>query len=302
MSRPLESATPADSEPQGTVCTNCGAEGAIRFCPECGQRQGAMVVSMGALVREIIEDQFSLDATLPRTLRALFLKPGLLTAEYVAGRGRRYIPPFRLFLMASFTFFLALAVATWVGRANRRVAPAAPADSAAATTDAGDGVAITRGNGVPNVNVNLGAERYNQVLEARLRDIMARNPDDPAGAILDEFLQRAPTAVFFLPPVYAFMLKLLYIRRRRLYAEHFVFALHFHSFAFLAMLAWFVPWDIMEPIALIAFIVYTYLAMRRYYRQGRLVTTGKAVALTISYFFVAILWMVAIFILAVFLA
>lgn len=39
----------------------------------------------------------------------------------------------------------------------------------------------------------------------------------------------------FLVPIVALLLKLVYIRRKRLYVEHFIFSLHVHSFFFLLM-------------------------------------------------------------------
>ena len=39
-------------------------------------------------------------------------------------------------------------------------------------------------------------------------------------------------------PVFALLLHVLYRKSGRFYAEHFLFALHFHAFAFLALAFW----------------------------------------------------------------
>ena len=81
-------------------------------------------------------------------------------------------------------------------------------------------------------------------------------------------LEYAPHMVFVLLPVFALLLKLLYIRRRRYYAEHFVFALHVHAFMFVMMtLIVVLPWDILNLPILLWIAVYIWLAMKR--RQTR---------------------------------
>jgi hypothetical protein len=80
-------------------CDNCGAPVTDRFCASCGQRAAERIVSLRTLLREFLEDQLSLEARLPRTLHALLLRPGLLTADYREGRVARYVPPTRLYLV-----------------------------------------------------------------------------------------------------------------------------------------------------------------------------------------------------------
>lgn len=63
-------------------------------------------MSLRTLLREVLEDQLSLEARSPRTLHALLLRPGLLTADYREGRIARYVPPTRLYLVTGLVFFL----------------------------------------------------------------------------------------------------------------------------------------------------------------------------------------------------
>ncbi|MFZ5544798.1 MAG: DUF3667 domain-containing protein [Pseudomonadota bacterium] len=48
----------------------------------------------------------AVEGALWRTLKLLLFKPGQLTREYLAGRRRRYVLPLRIYLTASFLFFL----------------------------------------------------------------------------------------------------------------------------------------------------------------------------------------------------
>lgn len=100
--------------PTSTVpaCPNCGevGTGRTRYCVGCGQRVGVNQLTVRAFVAEILNEVFSLSGRLPTTLWALFTRPGHLTREFVAGRIVRYVRPFRLYLVSSVIFFLALSL------------------------------------------------------------------------------------------------------------------------------------------------------------------------------------------------
>lgn len=65
------------------------------------------------LMRDLIKETFEIDGRTFRTIRALFLQPGELTAEFLAGRRRVYTPPLRLYLVISVSFFV---VAAWIAQ------------------------------------------------------------------------------------------------------------------------------------------------------------------------------------------
>ena len=116
-------------------------------------------------------------------------------------------------------------------------------------------------------------------------------------AFLRASVGHIPTVMFFLLPLFAALLKLLYIRRRWFFAEHIVFGLHTHAFAFVvfavvALLMWgsaAVHWKGSDGIgwvvvALLATIPFYFLAaMKRVYGQGWGKTLVKAGALAVAY-------------------
>ena len=95
--------------------------------------------------------------------------------------------------------------------------------------------------------------------------------------------------MFILLPLYALLLKLIYWRRHKYYVEHLVFALHLHAFAFLvfsvsALLPEEAPWS--DPTSTMLFgwfLVYYFLALRRYYGQSRRKTGLKYMILLGAY-------------------
>jgi hypothetical protein len=91
---------------QAGYCRNCGEPLRGPYCSHCGQREGRGDLTFGAVAGEVVEEFFSWDSRVWRTLVPLVFRPGFLTAEFIAGRRARYVPPFRLYLIISFVLFL----------------------------------------------------------------------------------------------------------------------------------------------------------------------------------------------------
>lgn len=89
-----------------TTCPNCGAGmTGRRYCGECGQSRRSLDRSVWFLLGEALEELFGLEGRTFRTLRRL-VRPGAVTADYLAGRRRAYTSPVRLYLASSAAFFL----------------------------------------------------------------------------------------------------------------------------------------------------------------------------------------------------
>ena len=90
-------------------CRNCGTflgEPAGNFCPNCGQDTLNHPPSFWEFIHEFVTHYVALEGKLWKTLVLLFFKPAQLTREYREGRKQRYISPLRLYITASFLFFL----------------------------------------------------------------------------------------------------------------------------------------------------------------------------------------------------
>jgi hypothetical protein len=151
-------------------------------------------------------------------------------------------------------------------------------------------------NWLQNPDVNLFYPPLTRAAEARIREYAVFGQIEGTRRLISAVLAQMPTVVFLLLPSYAFLLWLFFRRQRQYYVEHFVFAMHLHSFAFLAMLPmqflefWFLPkWlqsvgEVLSPIILLAIFVYIFIAMKRVYRQRKLMIAAKFFFLSISYF------------------
>lgn len=119
--------------------------------------------------------------------------------------------------------------------------------------------------------------------------------------------RRCRDCCFSLWPLFALILKVLYRRTRRLYLEHLIFALHFHTFAFLVLTVEvlrnapaqavvasrnFGPANLLlvlaDGVLQLSVFVYLFLAMRRVYGQRRLLTGAKMLLLLVGYLIIGI--------------
>ena len=105
-------------------CPNCGATGVGRYCPACGQEYGPHVLSLRHWGARLVDEYFSLDGRLPRSLLALILRPGFLTREWFAGRRVRYTPPLRLLLLSTIFLFTVGLVGEGASGTSEKMLPA----------------------------------------------------------------------------------------------------------------------------------------------------------------------------------
>src|SRR5436190_16331864 len=89
-----------------TTCLNCSAELHGPYCATCGQRVPHRDLALREFLHETMEELSHWDGKVPRTLKALFLQPGRLTVDFLAGRRARWLAPLRVYLICSVAFFV----------------------------------------------------------------------------------------------------------------------------------------------------------------------------------------------------
>jgi hypothetical protein len=253
-----------------------------RFCPECGQETTVRAPTLGEFAQQFGGAYFATEGALWRTLKLLLLRPGALTAEYLAGRRKHYVLPLRLYLTISLLVLLLVRV---VGPGTVEIRSGDPAKL---------------GKESRNISIELGGGRAGirdgvyfcedlpgwmcKRIQRRL-DIDPRKLLNEVEAARDRFLANLGAAMFVLLPGFALWLKLAYRNRRLRYTEHLVFALHVHAFWFVALLLTLPDSKPLTLLALVAMPVYTLAAMKRVYggrRWPRLLRAGMVSALYLS--------------------
>lgn len=130
------------------------------------------------------------------------------------------------------------------------------------------------------------SDRFEKWLEQRAKEKMGEHGSKMALFIATLF-SNLPYMMLCCIPLFALVLKVLYVRRRVFYIDHLVYALHIHSFAYLAIMlivlitlglnrsipGTFAGWII--AALWITFATQIFLSIRRVYRQGWFFTVFK---------------------------
>ncbi len=313
-------------------CLNCETTLSGQYCGNCGQRARSRLISLWELIREAFGDLFELDSRLWQTLVPLIIRPGKLTLDYLRGRRARFMPPFRTYLVLSVLFFL---VAFFDPREEFNVLfePAVESTGESQQTAAeiregvvkelaeegiivtdesssddevdANGVNFDIGNGTGGVNCNLEDIESadvpdwlsSRVTPERLQLICERIMADDGRALFGKLRDNVPAALFFLLPLMALILKIMYPLSKRYYVEHLLFVVHYHAFFFLILTLQILfarfaslvsmPEDASDIVLIGAAIyipVYLFRSMQRVYGQGFFITVLKFIFLALSYF------------------
>jgi hypothetical protein len=279
-----------------THCPNCGTQLSGNFCQGCGQAAHLHVPSAREFLHEFIAHYVALEGKLWKSMALLIFRPGRLTRDYIEGKRVRYIEPLRLYLTFSIIFFAIFKVGgVHFGDAVTIGPPAQQARQAQTTSAAPDGktaVLVPKGSldegrqelRKPRKHDSLiefdeGDDKKMQIKAASIHPALGKKVAqfntlsiDAQGAALQRaFFSYAPYALFLLMPVFAALLKLLYLGSGRRYGEHLLFALHTNAFAFLMLsLVLILPNGVplVAPLLMLWLTFYLPTAMRKVYGAG----------------------------------
>jgi len=259
-------------------------------------------MSFRHLITDSFLDYFHFDSKFFRTIIPLICKPGWLTVEYMKGRRKAFVEPFKLFLVISIIYFILLPFGGEPGTEN--ITPVT-ADSiilqSRNNADANKlkyslkGVPITKAgrDSIKNEIDSVGLKRYvekHYANEPGWTKLLMRQTIKimiSTGQSLTTVLEHtASKLIFLLIPVFAGLLKLFYLRRKRLYFEHLIFSLHLHAFIFLLFIVYLLI-ELMFPVSLFFIILiimaYAFMALKKYYGQPFGKTLAKMLLISLSY-------------------
>ncbi len=162
--------------------------------------------------------------------------------------------------------------------ASAAPASAAPASAAPPPPPAGANPLFSRDTGeivrklAVSIHPSLGpkADRF-----------LALTPAEQGAAFKRAFFSYTPYAIFLLMPLFALLLKLLYLGSGRYYGEHLLFALHSNAFAFMMLGVLLVTPDLplLTGAMFLWLVFYLPTAMRRVYGGTRVVTALRWIVL-----------------------
>lgn len=258
-----------------TACPNCSTPVTGQYCSNCGQIQKDIRRFFLALVNEALDDVFSLNSRMWKTLVAILFKPGFLTNEYLRGRRVSYVQPIRLYFITSIAFFLMLSIVNFFSpptlinssSANTQSVSTSeptqtPESEETRVKDSPQGqnqesdlkivinddkdieetladIDESFADGDFDFNIASVSEEQQAKLKAlfktQLKKVVLLAKED-SRELISRFLEIVPPIIFILLPLFAILLKILYVFRGVYYTEHFIYAVHNHCFVYLTLL------------------------------------------------------------------
>lgn len=129
---------------------------------------------------------------------------------------------------------------------------------------------------------------FNRFLYKKVADFeyLTSNP----GEFINYMRSLLPVISFFFLPVFAFVIWLIYSKKKYNYMDHLVFTFHVQTMFFfilfiLAIVGIFFSTGVLTMLLFAYFAFYLYKALRKFYSQGRLITIIKFVFLNIMFLF-----------------
>lgn len=236
-------------------------------------------LTLGAFLKETTEELTHWDGKVPATLRTLFLRPGALTIDFLAGRRVRWLSPLRVYLICSVALFAGRALIDEIGlRPMREMANFSFKREDGTTGPLTPAERQKVAEGLPGRI--FGVER----LERAVQDNRQFNR---------AFESTLPRAMFILLPVFALLTNIAWRKVQPRYPAHLYAALHIHAAVFGAMLVFSLLIGVTrsDPVALAiglafqAYVVwYGLTALRRVFGDSWPLTIVKAAAVGVVYF------------------
>jgi hypothetical protein len=258
-----------ESTQESNSCLSCGILLQGRFCSNCGEKRidAKKDFAINKFTEQVIDGFTHFDTKIINTFRALFLKPGLLTFNYIKGIRVKFMKPVQLFIVASVLFYLFMpdSASFYAGYDQLQYGYEQKGFSPDNPVKYNINRAI-----VQKAKSKLPAHATVDEIKAKANDLYARGIEKTAA--------RSKTFLFIILPFWAFFAWLLFYRKQSFYVPHVIFAAHVFSFFMLLDMLFLVFYFDIIGIKVVHnsthllpffiwFIVYVILAVKRVYEQ-----------------------------------
>jgi hypothetical protein len=253
------------------ICPNCEQQlnDTMNYCFNCGQENHIKRVSVKMLLSDFSTTYFSFDSKLFSSLKYLLIKPSFLSLEYLNGKIEAYLRPIRMYVFISFVFFLL----------NSMLSTNSTYDSIKFTKD-GEPVGSElvqeelKTTDTDDIEEDSFLEIDNSLFDGKLKKIFS---DEKEIKLFIVFLKsKLPILFFLLIPVLGLLFFIFFYKKKYFYVDHLVFALHLQSFMFVLLIINLLTESVFKVdligIGSLLFLIYGFIAARRFYNLGKLNT------------------------------
>lgn len=242
-------------------CVSCGTPLAGKFCHVCGEKAfDAHDHSLRHFAEELLHTLTHFDSKFLKSLQHLFFKPGTLTNTYLAGRKKLFTKPLALFVVSNVLFFLLQPL-----------------------------VNINSFNSTLRMQTALHGKWVNVLVEQEIaeREISFEVYEKLYDAKSEQW---AKSLIIVQIPLLALLSSILYLKQRRFFFDHLIFATHFYSFMLWVNIAFTLGiycyrklggqvYNLEVPLFMLTGI-YFMVAAREVYRPSRTLAVINGVLLT----------------------
>jgi len=207
-------------------CANCKSELTGDYCSNCGQPAKSRRGPIWKVVGEFAEEVFAPNSKFFASILTLLFKPGALSKKFIDGKRVSILPPVRMYLVVSLIFFIVFQIPeidvgkhnvyigdTLIGREEPLEGKGVGTFNFMSTPDSDDPVSVW----------------INEQLADKKEKLVKENPQVTIDRIFNKLEDLLPNALILFLPLFALIMKILYLFKRVLYFDHLIFALHFQT-------------------------------------------------------------------------
>ncbi len=271
------------------ICPNCGYPAVKNYCAQCGQATHLHDETFLGLISHFVGHYFHYDSKFWHTLKTLWFSPGKLTTAYWNKQRARYIPPISLYIFISVAFFLTSSIMMSGSPVDIHVNNIAQVHDTVKSVQHKD-VHLSRGKAI--------FHSLRQSID-RAHDAETSGSEEwDKGQ--EKMFHMMPKVFFFMIPLMAFVLTILFARRKELsFVNHAIFALNYHSLWFSVMiLAVLYPFDagndLVGQLLTLVTGVYFVLALKNVYNIGWIKALLYSIITALTYMIFIVLSLVAL--------
>jgi hypothetical protein len=289
-------------------CLNCDAIIYGRYCQVCGQENVEHKLGIFGLIKHFIFDLLHFDGKFFSTLKMLFTKPGIVPLQYIQGKRKSYLEPFKMFFFTSTIVVLLLSIFSKDSGIVKFNINDTTSDSTLGFSYNKNKHNLTNKQWLTYSSAKAyktefekksgtKMEFFEYLLLKKQFPFFQKHTNNKAVTrdLLSDYKNKIPKLFLLTLPFFILLLALLFKQRKDLYYnEHGIYALYLYTFIYISILligilgnliVGLMPQFIKTPLFLLLILgvnYYIFKSLKVFYNQSNLATIFKFIILAIG--------------------